>query len=60
LLTDYGTEHSLVAGEQFSWKRTGFSVVINSPLEGALIRVTTTVNNSILFMNTHLGVTVSY
>lgn len=57
--TDHGTEQDIAGGEQFAWKRANLSIpVIGSGLEGAIVRVTTGVNNSISFMDTHLKVTI--
>jgi len=58
--TDCSTEQDITAGEQFAWKRTGLTHAISgSGSEGLVIRVTTGVNNSISYMDSHLGVTVA-
>lgn len=50
--TDYNTECQFVNGEEFAWKRTGLSEVINgSTNEGLVCRVITTANKSIETLN---------
>lgn len=56
--TDYVTETDLDAGEQFSYKRSGLSTAISgSSGEGILVRVTTGTNNSVSYMDSHIGIT---
>ncbi len=60
LATDHGTEDNLVTDKHFAWKRTGLSQLIDGSAEdGILIRVTTTANNAIDFMNIHLSVSIA-
>jgi len=57
LATDYSTDRSLVNGEAFAYKRTGLSTLIDgSSNEGYIVRITTTVNNSIEMLNSSVGV----
>jgi hypothetical protein len=56
---EYGTESDPVAGEHFAYKHSSLATAISgAAMEGLLIKVTTTVNNSISYMDTHLTVTV--
>jgi len=58
--TDHGAESDLKIDECFAWKRTNFSqAVVGSGSEGVLIRLTTTVNNSVTFMSAHIGVDIT-
>jgi hypothetical protein len=53
----HGAEQDLVSGEQFAFKRSGLAdVVVGSGSEGVLIRVATGANNSVSYMNCHIGV----
>ena len=55
--TDYSTEQNLIVGEPFAYKRTGLSHMIDGDMsEGFLIRVTTSVNGSVTYMDCHVGV----
>jgi hypothetical protein len=55
----HGTENDVKSGEHFAFKRTGLSnSVASSSSEGLIIKVTTTVNNSISYMDSHLTVTI--
>ncbi len=52
----YSTEQDIVNGEDFAVKRTGLTELINGANgEGALIRITTGVANSVSYMNSHIG-----
>jgi hypothetical protein len=54
----HGAENDIIGGEHFAFKRTGASVAIaGSANEGLVMKVTTTVNNSISYMDSHLTVT---
>ena len=56
LSTDRGPERALVAGEHFAYKRTNLHEHMDGTgSEGLVIRVTTTTNNSIEYMNCHVG-----
>jgi hypothetical protein len=56
--TDHGTEEDVAAGENFAWKRSSVAQAVSgSGSEGVIIRVTTSVNNSIAYLNGHLTVT---
>jgi hypothetical protein len=55
---DHSTDNDVATGDNFAYKRAGLSQAIaGSASEGTIIRVTTAVNNSMSFMNFHLGVT---
>jgi len=55
---DHATESDLVAGEQFAYKRSGLSEAITGGNgEGIIIRVTTGTNNSVTYMDSHVGIT---
>jgi len=55
--TDYVTEIDNDSGEPFAFKRAGLSVAVDgSGEEGLVVRVTTGVNNSVSYMDTHIGV----
>lgn len=57
MTTTHGTESDLDSGEPFAFKLAGVSVPVNGgDSEGTIIRVTTGANNSVFYMNTHLGV----
>ncbi len=57
LATDHGTNNDVAAGEYFAWKRAGLTTAINGANgEGLMFRVTTAVNNSIDYLNFHIGV----
>jgi len=59
--TDLVTEKNLVSGEEFAWKHTGLSAdILGAGSEGFMIRVTTSVNDSITFMNGSLGLIVTH
>lgn len=52
----HGAEKDLIAGEQFAFKDVGLSAhVIGSNGEGYLIRITQGANNSISYLNVHVG-----
>lgn len=55
--TTHSTEQDIDAGEPFAFKRTGLSQsVTGSGLEGLIIRVTTGINNSVSYMDSHVGI----
>jgi len=57
--TDHVTEKNLVNGEPFAYKRAGLTESVSgSASEGIVVRITTTSNASIQFMDTHLGVQI--
>lgn len=57
--TDHGTESDLVAGEPIAWKRSNLAhIVAGAASEGLIIRVTTTTNNCIAYLNGHITVTI--
>lgn len=59
MTTVHSTESDVTAAEHFSFKRTGLTEAITgSGVEGFLIRVTQGVNNSISYLNGHVGVTI--
>lgn len=54
----YVTEIDIAAGEHFAFKRTGLSTPIaGAASEGLVMKVTTSVNNSVAYLNSHLTVT---
>jgi hypothetical protein len=54
----HGTDNDIIGGEHFAFKRTGANVAIaGASSEGLVMKVTTTVNNSISYMDSHLTVT---
>jgi len=56
--TDHGTEQNIGAGEQFAYKRSGLTTAINGANgNGLIVRVTTSVNNSVSYMTMHIGAT---
>jgi len=57
MTTVHSTESELDGGEEFAFKRSSLMDIINGELsEGLVISVTTGVNNSISFLNAHVGV----
>ena len=57
LSTDHPTDDQLASGEHFAFKRVGLSTAVSgSTTEGLLVRVVTTANNAIEYMNVHVGV----
>ncbi len=57
MATDHSTESDVDAGEYIAWKRDNLSTAIaGSNAEGLLVRVTTSVNNSISYLDVHVGV----
>jgi len=57
LVGDHATDDNVDIGNHFAYKRAGLSTMIDGAnSEGVIIRVTTAVNNSITYMNFHLGV----
>jgi hypothetical protein len=57
---DLVTEKNLVAGEEFAWKHNGLAAAVTGTgPEGLMIRVTTSVADSVTFMNGHIGLTVT-
>jgi hypothetical protein len=60
LSTDHNGDNNLVNGENGKWKRIGLSdVFAGSTSEGIMIHITTTVNNSIEWLNAQLNVKLS-
>jgi len=58
MTTTHSTESDPVANEFFAFKRSGLSTAVaGNGSEGVLVRVTTSVNNSISHMDAHVGVT---
>ena len=56
MTTDYGA-NGIFNGEQFAWKRKDLIVPLDSSIhEGLILRVFTSVNNCIAYMNVHVGV----
>ncbi|MCK4869514.1 MAG: hypothetical protein KAS93_00215 [Gammaproteobacteria bacterium] len=57
LSTDYVTETEVFNGDYGRWKRTGLSdAVSGSGAEGLIVHVTTTVNNSLEWLNAQLDI----
>ena len=57
MTTVHGTESDLTANKYFAFKRTGLTTAITgTAAEGVIVRVTTSVNNSIAYMDSHIGV----
>lgn len=53
--SEYGAESDIVADQQFHWDRDGINTLIRGDLgEGILIKVTTTVNDSVRYLNANL------
>ena len=53
----YSTEQDIDAGKQFAFKRSGLTTAVEGDArEGILIRMTTGANNSVSYMDTHVGV----
>lgn len=60
LTVDNGTESDPKAGDQIAWKRSNIGVVVEgSGLEGLIARITTSVNNSVSYLNLMVGVNVN-
>lgn len=58
LSTIHGAEREAVSGDQIAFKRAGMSTAIDgSASEGLVIAIITTVNNSLSYLNSHIGVT---
>lgn len=56
---DHGTPNNIVAGEHFAYKRTGVDQAMqSSQSEGLVIRITTTTNNAVSYMDSHLTATI--
>ena len=54
----HSTANNIAGGEHFAFKRTDSNTPIaGSASEGLVLKVTTTVNNSISYMDSHLTVT---
>ena len=52
---DYSTESNLINNEYFAYKRTGLNTLVDGTAsEGILIRVTTSANNAVDYMDAHL------
>jgi len=57
--TIHGTESDMDGDEPFAFKVTGVDTMVDGAnSEGVIVHVTTTVNNSLEFMDTHIGVTL--
>ena len=57
LVTDHAAFDEVDAGTNYAYKRAGLSSVIDGAAsEGTIIRITTAVNNSMAYMDFHLGV----
>jgi hypothetical protein len=57
--TIHSTEQDLDNGEPFAFKRFGLITIVNGEdSEGLIIRVTTGTNNSVSYMDTHIGVSI--
>ena len=58
MTTVHGTESDPTAAKYFAFKRAALTTTITGTAkEGVLIRITDSVNNSITFMDSHIGVT---
>ena len=58
MTTIHGTESDLTAAKYFAFKRASMTTAIDgSASEGLIVRVTDSVNNSITYMDSHIGVT---
>jgi len=58
--TDHNTEINLAAGEHFAYKHAGLSEALSGGAsEGVLVRVVTGANNSISYMDVHIGVHIT-
>ena len=58
LSTDYVTERSLIAGQSFAYKRSALATAVNGAgNEGIIIKVLTTTNAALAYLNGHVGVT---
>jgi len=54
--TDHVTEKNLVSGEYFAWKRGNLATAIaGSASEGFIVRITIGANNSVNYMDVHIG-----
>jgi hypothetical protein len=57
--TIHSTEQDIDSGEPFAFKRSGLGTEVDgTALEGVLVRVTTSVNNSVSYLDTHIGVAI--
>ena len=57
LSTDHATDNSVISGKQGKWKRSGLSDAVNGAgSEGIIVHITTTVNNSIQWLNAEVTV----
>ena len=57
LSTDHSTDDGVDNDSHFAYKRTNLATVIDGTgLEGTVVAVTAAVNNSIDYLNVHLGV----
>jgi len=58
---DYVTEKSIIGGEDFAYKRVNLNQFVEgSAKEGFIIRITTTTNNSVAYLNGQVGLTLDY
>jgi hypothetical protein len=54
----HSTEQNVTSGDGFAFKRAGLSTAVSgSALEGLIVRVTTGINNSVSYLDLHIGVT---
>lgn len=59
LVTDHGTDDQLLSSQHVAWKRDNLSTAINgSGSEGFLVFISSSANNSIEYLNFHVGVVV--
>ena len=60
LSTDHGTNDDVANDNNFAYKRAGLATAIaGSSSEGLIIRVNTATNNSMAYMNFHIGAIIS-
>lgn len=53
--SEYGAESNIVTDQQFSWTRDGINTLIRGDLgEGVIIKITTSVNSSVRYLNANL------
>jgi hypothetical protein len=57
LITDHSTDDQLINGEHFAYKRSNLTTFVNGiGLEGFVIKVSSSANNAIEYVNAHIGV----
>jgi hypothetical protein len=61
MATDHGADVVVAAGDNFAYKRAAIPAlaIAGAASEGTIIRVTTSSNNSINYLNAHIGVTLT-